>query len=365
MPIFQTPWLSFLRIPQISIDWIPRTGSVMVTLLIVLSGFCLYLPYARNQFTGEPVNSIGLYFKKRVARIVPSYLFCIIVILIYNIATNQYAAYGTDFMLKDIFSHLTFTFNLFEETNSGTLLNGVLWTVCLEVQFYIFFPLLQYCFRKKPVITYIIMNLISLAYTFYVTGLGEFTHYMHQFPAYLGVYANGFMGATIFVGIATNFKRDKYLAIFSTIVSISCMYVYYLMMKTYISCGNVRLWHMNKRFAISILFLIFILSTSFAVPMYRKLFSNRIAKFISTISFNLYMWHQFLCLTFKFNRIPYYEGDRFPNEIGDEVWKWKLFILTVVTSLLAAIFTTYCIEKPCSKLIMNFNTNKASKHTNS
>ena len=165
MPVIKTPALSFLNISEISLDFLPRTGYIMVTMMIFLSGFCLFLPYSRHSIYGEELPSVSLFYKKRVARIIPSYLFCIIIVLIYNIATHAY--YSSGFMAKDVLTHLTFTFNLFPDTNEHTLLNGVLWTVALEVQFYIIFPAIRHCFMKKPVITYIVMNIISFAYIIY------------------------------------------------------------------------------------------------------------------------------------------------------------------------------------------------------
>ncbi len=360
MPIVDTPALSFLNINQINIDWIPRTGYIMVTMMIFLSGFCLFLPYARHEFKLGELPKTSTFFKKRVARIVPSYLFCIIIVFIYDLATHQYTAdtfsmsSDSAFMYKDLFSHLTFTFNLFKDVSSHTLLNGVLWTVALEVQFYIIFPAIQSFFRKKPILTYVVMNVISFAFIIYARKNGDNSFLLHQLPSYLGVYANGFVGAWVFVGIAKKIKRDNYIGIISTAASIFCIYVYYLMMQDLCQAESVNGWQMHNRYFLSILFMIFILSTCFSLSWYRKIFSNAFMRFMSTISFNFYIWHQFLTLTFKNHRIPYYEGDTPPNEIypQDKLWMWTFMILCFAASFAAAIIATYGIEKPCSKLIM-------------
>ena len=174
-PSIQTPYLSFFNIHYISLDWLPRTGYIMVVMMLFLSGFCLYLPYARHIINGEPLPSTKSFFKKRVARILPSYIFCIITILLINIFTCAYTSPSfplrdqSGFMLKDVLTHLTFSFNLFPDVSSNTLLNGVLWTVALEVQFYILFPWIQKCFQHKPVLTYCIMNAISYTFILYST----------------------------------------------------------------------------------------------------------------------------------------------------------------------------------------------------
>lgn len=360
MPVIKTPALSFLNISEISLDFLPRTGYIMVTMMIFLSGFCLFLPYSRHSIYGEELPSVSLFYKKRVARIIPSYLFCIIIVLIYNIATHAY--YSSGFMAKDVLTHLTFTFNLFPDTNEHTLLNGVLWTVALEVQFYIIFPAIQHCFMKKPVITYIVMNIISFAYIIYAQKQGNSYMLLHQLPSYLCVYANGFAGAQIFVGISKKIKRDNnYIGLISLITSLSCIYVYVVLMKQLCSAQNINGWQLHNRYYLSVLFMIFVLSTAFSLSFYRKIFSNRIIRFFSTISFNLYIWHQFVAIVLKKHRIPEYYGDTPPNETGDKIWMWQYFILCIVLGLIMAVLATYFIEKPFSKLIMKFNPKKRLK----
>ncbi len=366
IPAVQTPALSFLGIDSINLDWLPRTGYMMVTMMIFLSGFCLYLPYARHEGNNGPGPSVKQFYRNRVARIVPSYLFSIIVVLIYDIYNCSYTDSGfimkdnPSFMTKDILSHLTFTFNLFPDVSGNTLLNGVLWTIALEVQFYILFPLIQKCFEKQPVATYIIMNGISYIYTQFATSDpdGNLGFLLHQLPSYLSVYANGFMGAIIFVNIARRFRRDNYIGIISTITSFGCIYVYRMMMLDLASAENLNIWQIENRYAVSILFLVFVISTSLSLSWYRFIFSNKLMRFLSTISFNLYIWHQFLCTAFKKNRIPYYEGDQYPNEIGDTVWMWKLFLLSFAASFAMAVAATYLIEKPLAKILRGTKKDK-------
>lgn len=367
MPIINTPSLSFLRINSINIDWLPRTGYMMVNMLILLSGFCLYLPYARHTIYGEPMPSVKIFCRKRIARIIPSYVFCVLAIFIYNIITGGYTSpdYSMNgdslFMWKDLLTRLTFTFTLLPDIGMHTLLNGALWTVALEVHFYIIFPFLSKAFTKKPVITYTAMTLISFIYIFWVNGQDEIIYKMHYLPSYLGVYANGFMGALIFTGMTKSIKRNKYAAIFSTIISISCLYGYFLMMYFLGNSQYSTKWQTHYRYHLSLLFLIFAISTAYSVPFYRKIFSNRAAVFISTISFNLYMWHQFIGGALKKHRIPYWSGDTEPNQLGDKPWMWKHFILSIVVSVIIAALTTYLIEKPASKLILRKREKKLNK----
>lgn len=368
MPILQTPGLSFMNVSKIDIDWLPRTGYIMVTMMIFLSGFCLYLPYARHDIAQGELPKTSLFYKKRVARILPSYLFCIIVVLIFNLCTHAYQAPEFDtyenngFIIKDVLTHLTFTFNLFKDVSTYTLLNGVLWTIALEVQFYIIFPLIQSFFRKKPIFTYIIMNAISFIFIIYAQNHNT-SFLLHQLPSYLSVYANGFVGAHIFVAIAKKYKRDKNVGLIATITSIGCIFVYAMMMKNLMASENINGWQLHNRFYLSILFMVFVLSTSLSLSFYRKIFSNSVMRFISTISLNLYIWHQFIATTLKDHRIPYYSGDTPPNELYDKVWMWTYTVICFAGAFAAAVLTTYLIEKPCSKLIMNLKRKSHSGKT--
>ena len=74
MPYIQTPFLARLGLSgTISLLFIPRAGFLLVDWLLFLSAFCLFLPYARAQMEQTPLPETRIFYKKRIARIVPSY----------------------------------------------------------------------------------------------------------------------------------------------------------------------------------------------------------------------------------------------------------------------------------------------------
>ena len=75
--------------------------------------------------------------------------------------------------------------------------------------------------------------------------------------------------------------------------------------------------------------------------------------FVSGISYNLYIWHQYIAVKLKEHRIPYWEGETPPNQIGDRSWMWKYQLLIIAVSLLVAIIMTYGFEKPVGKRILH------------
>ena len=104
-------------------------------------------------------------------------------------------------MLKDVFTHLTFTHTFFRDTYYGSPINGALWTVGVEFQFYILFPLLGRCYRKRPLITAGSMMAVAFLWRNYAHGLRDCAMWFNQLPAFLDVYALGFIGADAFVAL--------------------------------------------------------------------------------------------------------------------------------------------------------------------
>ena len=72
--LFPSNLLQFMGVRNFSLNWVPRTGYMFVDVMLLLSGFCLFLPYARQMtdpLAPEPDN-LRTFFKKRAARILPS-----------------------------------------------------------------------------------------------------------------------------------------------------------------------------------------------------------------------------------------------------------------------------------------------------
>ena len=114
-----------------------------------------------------------------------------------------------------------------------------------------------------------------------------------------------------------------------------------------------QLWQVSERARLTAAFSVFILSTALAAKWYRFIFSNRLMRFLAGISYNLYIWHQWLAVQLKSVwRIPHWEGTTPPNQLGDRVWMNKYALIITVAAFVAAVLATYLIEKPFANLIM-------------
>ena len=102
---WQQSWIDF-RVGNISLDYLPRFGFLFVDLLILLSSFCLFLPYARSMVYKEKLPKIKDFYIKRIARIVPSYYVALIVSFIFLLIAGNFVF--SSFFVKDTLSHMFF-----------------------------------------------------------------------------------------------------------------------------------------------------------------------------------------------------------------------------------------------------------------
>lgn len=333
---------SLFGINHIGIKWIVDTGYEMVDMMLLLSGFCLFLPYAREMFGQGKIEDKKVFYKKRVARIFPSYYICLLLTLFFYIIPNH--LFGSIvFFLKDFIPHVFFLHTYTHISYLGTRFNGVLWTLAIEVQFYIIFPYLAKLFKKYMWQTYVVMNLLAIAFIKFGIidrHLDNNGMWINQLPAFLGVYANGMLAAYLFVRLATHFNKTGFknkTGIFFTAISFLCIVGYGVYMSWLYHSENGQIWQVTHRLEISFLYSVFLVSTCFSVNIWQKIFSNKIMKFMSAISFNYYIWHQFV-------------AERLKNCLS--LSKIEYLLLFIITSVLAGWIMTQFVEKPLAKKIL-------------
>lgn len=353
--IWQQSWLVPVAGP-LNLDWLVRHGAILVDMLILLSGFCLFLPYAREMVFGEKAQKCSEFYIKRVARIVPSYYFSLFVVLIlFAIPFNEYQG-NIGYMAKDIITHLTFTHNLFPDIIQPTKLNCVLWTVALEVQFYLIFPLLAKWFRKKPIVTYVVMTVVGLTCSFIIGANFENLSagiWVNHPLTFISVYANGMLGAWLYMLYAKKRKeRTTTEGLIGLVIAIASIVAYYFMCISRGMTQEQQRWQVENRYLLSLIFLAFVAGTIISCKWFQKIWDNKVMVFLATVSFNYYICHQYLAVKCKEFRFPDWVGLELPNMTGDVEWQWQYTIVCFGFSLLIAVAMTYLIERPAAKWIL-------------
>lgn len=138
-------WLSYFTSPL-------RWGYLGVSFFLVLSGFCIHLPAARKKVnTGEYGVNTRSFFVRRLWRLYPAYSVAVLatsaILLIGSLFPRLHTAehLGT-VNLMDLLTHLTLSHGFFEQTFYS--IASVFWSLALEFQLYLAYPLVLILFRK-------------------------------------------------------------------------------------------------------------------------------------------------------------------------------------------------------------------------
>ena len=356
--IWQQSWLNpVLTIGSLRIDFNPivRTGYLMVDLLLMLSGFLLFLPYARCTLEKSPYPKIGEYYRNRAARILPSYLTCIFVIFFcFALPGGEYGT--SEHLWTDLLRHLTFTHNLDALSYTSTRLNGVLWTLAVEVQFYLIAPFVCRAFAKKPFWTYLAMTGAAFAYRYcYVLPMDSYTLYLNRLPAMLDVYANGMMGALLYVNLCKYVRKNGWFSLLMTAVSALCLTAIYFLMRGQSKASGgysaIHIGQMLRRFPLSAVGSLFVVSAGLGLNGIVRIISCRPIRWLSAISYNVYIWHAYAAIKLKEWHIPAYENPA-PNQAGEQPWQLHYTLLSLAVALALGALLTYAVERPAAKLIL-------------
>lgn len=331
-----------------------NTGYLFVDGFLLLSGFLLYLPYARGRYTGIPEPGIKEFYFRRFRRIVPSYVFAVIGSLVLAIVpVMRYASIGE--LVADVASHLTFTQLFFEKTYYGSPLNGALWTVVVEVQFYLLFPLLVKALHKHSGLTLTTMAVIGLGFRWctacYANGSQML---MNQLPAFLDVIALGMSMALLVAWIEQ--KKSTYTGLINVTMETAAISGIVLgiallvrmtnhqAVSAQVSYDALHISQLTLRLPFTAV-LAFIMLCSMQLPRFiRFLFDNQLMRFLSGISMNFYFWHQVLAVQLR----QYF----YPNvdELHSQPLQQGAYeLLCWCAALLLAMVLTYGIEKPAGK----------------
>lgn len=362
--IWQQGWLGqYARVfgVQLDFDYWTRSSYMFVDGMMLLSGFLLYLPYARQAEYGTPVPGVGRFYWNRLARVVPSYLASVLVML-FCVALPGGTYRDTAARNFDILTHLTFTFTFFRETYLYTPLNVVLWTVAIELQFYLIFPLLAKAVRKAPVPTLCLMAGAGLLFrSVLAQRVSDLSLLLNQMPAFLDVYALGILGAILQVklekrlsagpaGLRYGVRGAGVLLFTAGALALSLL----LRMQSTASLGGhdqLRLSQWELRLPLALTLLTMMLAAAQWPRPLQKLLDNRLWRFLAGISFNLYIWHQALSVLLA--------KGLFPDTLhGDVPLQQAFTLLCFSLSIVVAMAFTYGVEQPAARAMDRFYRRK-------
>jgi len=348
--IWQQSWLTpVLHLGSLTLDFYPwvRAGYMFVDLMLLLSGFLIYLPWAN----GNP-PSIRDYLHRRARRILPGYWLAILVMLVFAVTAPDFDRPGL--LAKDVGTHLAFIHNLFRFSYTQTRLNAVLWTLAVEVQFYLLLPALAPVFKRHPLLCWGAMTGAALSFRYLWTAqMPDTTMFVNRLPNMLDLYADGMLAAHLYARLARRKDRRAWIAVLGTLLcGLGAWGVLHIIRQQALSYGDydaLRLGQLTRRLPLGLCGAAFLLGGSLSFAPVRRALSNRVLRFLGGASFSFYIWHQWLAVRLKQWRIPPYRAAADPNQAWEMPWQLHYTLLCFAAALLLAALIHQCVEKPAAR----------------
>lgn len=198
-------WLYTMDVPQAGsraglTDHVLHELRLGLVLFFALSGFVLFRPWVRAALDGTPVPRLGAYALGRAARILPAYYLAVAgsIVLLWGLAGSP----GVRLPAEDS----AWRFLLFLQNSSGDTvmtLNPPLWTLAVEVSFYIVLPLLGWFalrlgpWRAAQLVIPVALTAIGLYWAWWTQEVQVPLPWRKSLPSMLPYFAAGMAGAVL------------------------------------------------------------------------------------------------------------------------------------------------------------------------
>jgi peptidoglycan/LPS O-acetylase OafA/YrhL len=267
-------------------------GSLGVEMFFYLSGFVLFLPYARAMLEGTAFPTLGHFIDRRAIKIIPSFY---LVVLISGLLLYQPAS-AIDDIPREIFRHLAFVHPFWHESLYS--ISSPLWSLGIEVQFYVLFPAIAACMRRWPMVTFGFLVAIGESFRIWLasTGYNNDIYWVPQLPGQIDLFALGMISAYGYTRFRV-YRLDRRVSAAATMVAIVSLSIGMAMVKNLydvtvaFGTGAHFAWHSDHRLVFGAVMAALTLSSLFALPIWRSIIANPVLIWFSVISYNLYLWH--------------------------------------------------------------------------
>jgi peptidoglycan/LPS O-acetylase OafA/YrhL len=338
---------------------VSTAGGTGVTLFFVLSGFLLFMPFAKSLLFKNPWPLGRVYYMRRFLRIIPGYYACLFLIIL-----TTHPEYLQRANLKYLFLFVTF----FMDSSRTTFrqINGPFWTLATEWQFYMLLPLIALAFLwlvKNVPQRYRLQTVTLWLGALIVLGLSVrlFGEYFMANPTKTVLVPRSLLNVILFFsyGITGKYTEDFAVGMF-----ISLCYIYaqhpstnkrFAEMWQKLSlwlwgAGIVVLtfgamWHFNHEMHgwpflnglllaydwINEMILSFAFGACIAAILYgpsalKRPFEWAPLRWVGLISYSLYMWHLPLLILFQSRVLPLLHiSNKFVAY--STYWLWGLFVI--------------------------------------
>lgn len=262
-------------------------GSFGVLLFFVLSGCTLTIS---NGLEFSSIKHVKGFFTKRLFRIWPAFLFAMIAYAAFRIIFQKYYHYNGGFWIErqflepvsylDFFTYLSLTFNY---TGRYGLFNSAFWSLPVEFQYYLIFPLLIFSLRFMgmlgPILIGGILYLIGRVIDF-PPGI-DVKFYLLGYS-----FCGGVLLGFIYLKMENSFKISSNIALFLVALIFllnGVVYNHYVEIPDIIFISNI--WNFEALSAFAITFVL--LFSQIRLPQYL----DNIFTLLGEVSYSSYLIH--------------------------------------------------------------------------
>ncbi len=336
-------------------------GGAGVTLFFVLSGFLLFMPYAKSLLFHKEWPSMRQFYLRRALRILPGYYVALLTLIL---------LFQPEYLQPDHFKQLLLFLTLFMDSTPATYqhINGPFWTLAVEWQFYLLLPWLALAFswlvrrgmlRRRMTILLICL----LAMMIWGVGTRYIGLYFNNYPTQSILVSRQVLNWILFFSYGTS---GKFLEDFAVGMLISALYVYsrqaavdhplsqrllrtnwWLWSSGILLLFLTALWHFNNWFHTGLRFLnpispaftqwgelsfalgfgLCVTAILFGEDKLKRPFAWLPLRWIGFISYSLYMWHLYILEDFKEYLRPLHAAGWSNSILYIFLWLCALFIV--------------------------------------
>lgn len=369
-------------------EWVDLL-SITVDAFFIISGFVLFLPVVVN---GGDLGSVKGFAIRRAARVVPAYWFVLVLILALiafvpvSLLPNQVGGAELEFPGPfSILAHFLFLqtplVQLHTASEVGFGLNGPLWTLSVEILFYVVLPFVARPYFRHPLIGLAIAAAISLAWRYsfaHFAGIAPLvgvedgsTHATavilqsdYQLPNWAFSFGVGMTSAWAYVRLRSMdqdvvrrwARAIQPAAIVACLVLMHLCYVYGIEPAFGVEPANAAgigrrapLPTMAYTASIGIL----ILSTAMAPSWQRWPWSNRLARWLADVSYGTYLIH-FVVMAYLLVTIS-------PPQTGTFSAFLTWFAITTPIAVAYGYLSARFIERPIRRWAHKFGRRSAGR----
>jgi peptidoglycan/LPS O-acetylase OafA/YrhL len=307
-PRFADPWLAAIDASTLA-RVVIRNGMLGVDLFFLITGFLLVLPWLRQAADGGPAPSTVDFYRRRANRILPAYyvhLLVLFFVLVPLLRGLEFWRYNPAYMFQNLSAHIFLVHYFTPATSASVSVNGALWSLALEAQFYLLLPLLAPVFARAPWRTAAAMLTCAIAWRWMAAyrmdgvveairsvephwNLSDATarHLLYtQLPGYLGHFAAGMLAGRAWLRWRTQAASPGAGALWLAFAAAALAILWLLH-----APGGWILGELTWVLALLSLAAAFTALVARGIAAARPLLANRPLAFAGKVSYSAYLYH--------------------------------------------------------------------------